>query len=266
MTERTELVDLWNKYHPNEKIGIVAAPAPAPAPKPVPKPAPKPPAPKPAPRPAHTFGIDISGYNNPNLAILKPHGVQYVWSQVTDGRGFADGNFRTNWEASRRYGIAFGAYHFLRSTSSVSDQADNVARHIVDKRIPISIDCEPTQGSRPNLGTVRAFIAALHARDLRVGLLYLPHWYWVALGRPSLKGLPPLWQSSYGRNSVGSPANVYAQAGGDRSAAGWTQQGGIVPSVFQFGSEIRIPGYAGALDADVYRGPVSELIHRGILI
>lgn len=251
--QRSELVDWWNKYHADAKIMIVESPKATPKPVTAPKP-------KPAPKVAHILGVDVSSYNNPDFGALKRGGLSFVSSQVTDGRGFADGNFGTNWEASRSHGMAFGAYHFLRSTSAIDDQLDNIARHIVDKRIPVSIDCEPAASSAPKLFHVKQFIERAPKHGIRLGFLYLPHWYWMNLGRPNLRGLLPLWQSSYGRNPVGSAASVYAKAGGDRAAAGWTAQGGVTPTLFQFGSQIHVPGYGGGLDADAFRGSVQQLI------
>jgi hypothetical protein len=264
--ERSDLVELWNRYHPNEKIEAVAAPRPVTPGKPIVKPAPKP-RPKPAPKVLTSFGVDISGFNNPNLAVLKEHGISFVASQVTDGRGFADWNFAGNYQASRRDGIAFQAYHFMRSTSTVRDQLANIADHIVDKRIPVSLDCEPAQTSRPTLVHVRQFIDLAPRYGIRLSMLYFPHWYWMQLGAPSLRGLPlPLWQSSYGPNRHGSPAGVYAGVGGNHAGAGWTPQGGVTPLVFQYGSNVQIPGYGGTLDADAYRGPATDLIRKRLYI
>jgi GH25 family lysozyme M1 (1,4-beta-N-acetylmuramidase) len=203
--------------------------------------------------------VDVSNWQGQiDWASLRRQGFEFAWSQATDGGGFHNPYFPQHRDGARAAGIAFGAYHFLRSTSTIDAQLANVAAHIGDKSIPVSIDCEPAGSSSPNLWHVREFIRKAPAHGLKVGFLYLPHFHWLALGSPSLRGLPPLWQASYGANRTGYASTVYAGTGGDRNRA-WARQGGATPTILQFGSNGVVDGHPGRLDVDAFRGSVAAL-------
>jgi len=85
-------------------------------------------------------------------------------------------------------------------------------------------------------------------------LPYAPAWHYGA----SIGGLRGLWWSSnYGANRVGHYPDVYAAAGGDRSAQ-WAAAGGKTPTILQFGSNTTIAGQTTS-DANAFRGTLDQL-------
>lgn len=201
------------------------------------------------------FGIDVSHYQATlHLSNVKAQGFEFVAAKCTEGAGYADPAYDSYRRQADALGLLFCAYHFLRSDASATAQAENLAKHIGDKSIPVMIDCEPSGDSKPTLRHATAFKNACAKRGVQVSLLYFPHFWWDETGRPSLQGWA-LWQASYGTNPAGYASKVYP---GDHSTR-WSSQGGVVPGILQFGSLGKIDGFKGTVDVDAFRGTRAQL-------
>jgi GH25 family lysozyme M1 (1,4-beta-N-acetylmuramidase) len=208
------------------------------------------------------FGLDVSSFQRVNIGTLHKQGFEFFAAKCTEGAGWADPTYAGHLAEARACGALFVAYHFVHSDASAAAQADNIARHIIDKSVPVMLDCEPTGGSHPSLGMCNALRAELHARGIRATIIYDPHFWWDSQGRPSLKGWS-LWQAEYPSSKNTYASVLYSQDGGDHSAD-WAAEGGVVPVIWQFGSTARTDGVAGNLDADAFRGTRAQLSATGM--
>ncbi len=215
---------------------------------------------------AVVFGIDISHFQHGlSLAAVKRQGYRFVIAKATQGQGVHDADFPTFLEEAESLGLPFAAYHFLHSDSSAAAQADNLAEQLNGRTdIPVMVDCEPTEGSRPTLRDATRFIAACAKRDLRVTILYLPRFHWQALGQPELdSALPPVMQALYGRNRRGAGQELYPGNESER----WAAMGGRTPELLQFGSRGRIEGFERLqVDVDAFRGTRQALVASGMFL
>lgn len=177
----------------------------------------------------------------------------------------------------------FAGYHFLESRSSAAAQAAHC--YAVVGKTPLMIDAEPIGSgstkagkaaadghedgghvmgcavqhgldkvkpeayiSAPAIQAVADFTDAYRKLGGVVRLVYLPKWYWQALGSPSLQPL-----LDRGLKLVSSQYTAYSDSG-----AGWAAYGGMQPSIWQYSSTISFGG-VGAVDFNAYRGSVPEL-------
>jgi hypothetical protein len=112
----------------------------------------------------------------------------------------------------------------------------------------------------PRWDDVRQFCDRWRAVDWRMLTVYLPGWLWSNyLGKPDLTVLGwPLIESDYGANTAASPATVYTTRGGD-TGRGWNATDGVEPSIWQFGSNLVVPGASSKTDVNAFRGSFAEL-------
>jgi hypothetical protein len=118
-----------------------------------------------------------------------------------------------------------------------------------------------TAGMYPRWSDVLRWQDAWYAADDRVMAWYLPKWVWsrADMGSPDLSKLHgPLVASRYPTTTDGTPAAVYAAAGGD-TGPGWAAYGGKAPAIWQFSSTVNVSGASGDTDVNAYRGTLAEL-------
>lgn len=210
------------------------------------------------------FGADVSAYQSGlDLRKLKAQGYDFVMLKCTEGHTIKDAAYPTFLQMTADAKLDVLAYHFVRSDSPPVSQAQNLASHIGDKRVPVMVDLEPEGSSAPDLSHLFAFTQACVALGLRVELLYDPLWYWAKLGRPNLPSSYDLISSLYGRNNYAYASQLYSAAGGDKGS-GWNAYGGVVPTFWQFGSDDRVDGYSRPIDVDAYRGTLDQLRATGL--
>src|SRR5690242_4540926 len=70
-------------------------------------------------------GIDVSYYQGSiNWNAVKNDGVKFAFIRVSDGTGYIDSKFSSNWSGAKNAGILRGAYQFFRSDEDPIRQAD----------------------------------------------------------------------------------------------------------------------------------------------
>ncbi len=71
-------------------------------------------------------GIDVSHHQGAiNWTAVRGAGIQFAYLKTTEGTGFKDPRFNTNYVAAYRAGVIRGGYHFaLPNRSSGAAQAD----------------------------------------------------------------------------------------------------------------------------------------------
>lgn len=212
-----------------------------------------------------TWILDVSQFQKGlDLASVKRQGYSAVIAKCTEGHGYADSQYKVFKWAAQRAGLFFGTYHFLHSDSSPSAQAANLARNIVDKSIPVWIDCEESGSSKPSIAQADAFKVECRKLGLKVAGIYDPNWYWTLTGRAKLPSDLAFWQSGYpndGKNTWDFGSVLYP---GDKHKTWNKAQGGRTPDLWQFTSSGKLSGYtAGKVDISAFRGTVAQLAETG---
>src|SRR6266516_1902420 len=180
---------------------------------------------------------DISAFQ----AGIDLRGALAVCSKVTEGTGWASGDYQRQKANAGSHSTYFTAYHFLHGGSAAA-QATWAHQHA--GVTPLMVDVEPTGTSRPNLNDALSFIKAYRASGGVTHLVYFPHWYWQQLGSPSLTSLAglglALWSSAY---------TSYTDAG---TGTGWQPYGGLTPKIWQYTDRLHFNGQD--IDFNAFRG------------
>jgi lysozyme len=76
--------------------------------------------------------------------ILAGQNIKFAFIKATEGSGFVDKNFKTNYENANKSGVFAGAYHFFSYDSDGEAQADNFIKNvpISPNTLPPAIDIE----------------------------------------------------------------------------------------------------------------------------
>jgi GH25 family lysozyme M1 (1,4-beta-N-acetylmuramidase) len=202
------------------------------------------------------WGVDVHPVYQAGLDIgaLRGAGVDFLSCKVSEGTTVFDSQ---NWlRRGKQAGLISVGYHYLRPGSE-DQQAQVFTGQLAQAGVPGVIDAEAIDSqSRPTLtiAGIRAFHQRCLARGARIPLIYLPRWYWQAMGSPDLRGLPMLWASSYPSSTTGSPAQLYQNVTPSR----WTAYGGLPVAVLQFSEHGRVAGYS-PVDVNAYLGTYEQL-------
>jgi GH25 family lysozyme M1 (1,4-beta-N-acetylmuramidase) len=156
------------------------------------------------------LGLDVSGHQ-PGIdwAAVRSGGAQFAYVKATEGIGFVNPQFASQYNGSYRAGLIRGAYHFARpDISSGAAQASFFAAQgggwSADGRtLPGVVDLEPDprggQCYGLSQGTMVAWIAgfaqAYHALTSRWPVIYTTSRWWAACtgGYSGFAGRDPLW-------------------------------------------------------------------------
>lgn len=200
------------------------------------------------------FGVDISNHQNGlSCRRVADEGFKFCMIKATEGT-WLDPVFHSHLEDARSTGMHVGAYVYVRGETSAEEHARAAADHIGDTTVPIALDIEHNSGANP--AHWKAIVSALEARGYRVILTYIPRWYWLQVGSPSLAGLPPLWSSNYPSTKPGYASSLYYGNGGD-GGAGWAAYGGNSVKVWQFTDRANVAGRQ--IDANAFKGTEGDL-------
>lgn len=202
------------------------------------------------------YGVDIHPRYQAGINIkeIRREGFDFMAVKVSEGTN--DSFLAAGSTDFLRRGNAAGllclGYHYLHPGNE-DTQAKVFAEALRGTGVPGMLDAEALASDRTPTLTVagiRGFLDACRLLGAKVPLLYLPHWYWDRLGRPSLAGLPPLWASRYVGPSVASaPASAMYQS---HPSAGWDSHGSLDVAVLQFTDRAQVAGRL--IDANHYRG------------
>jgi lysozyme len=214
------------------------------------------------------FGIDVSQFQGTiDWTQVKKSGITFAVARCVREHGGVDSTYARNVAGQRRAGLIPGAYAFLAGGGVAQAQARTFIRAIGDptgKLIMLDIE-RPSFHPTPTLADVQAFVAEWRkAHPQHPLLLYGSSGAVLGkIGRlASLQAFGPLWLAFY-RVGVGTtPGQFYASIGGNAAQqwrlafSGWTG-----PSIWQFTStQVRVPGVAGNIDTNAFRGTRQQLI------
>lgn len=197
------------------------------------------------------FGLDVS-HHQPMLDWPRAwkEGVRFAIVKATEGSTFQDPDFNAHVTGARNAGMTVAAYHYVKSNVTAAAQVANVVR-TVPPGMAVIPDIEANSGG---VALARDVVKRLEAAGYDVPFMYLPRWYWVQIGSPSLAGLPTLWSSRYPDTVHGTIPEEYA----DVPATYWVGYGGLTVGILQFTSSAKVAGYE-PLDANAYPGTIEQL-------
>lgn len=225
------------------------------------------------------YGWDMSHYDAPSIGNAIGQGIGFITHKA--GGDANDTEIASWWSSVRGNRITTGdlpaladgitgkflpgAYWVLYPGSAASRADAFLARLDAtcagwrDHPFILQADCEiwnNDSGTKPGKSDIAAFCDRLRAKAPQ----FMPVVY-ASKGQygDALTGLGyPLWNANYPSSASGSPATLYANAGGD-SGPGWRTYSGQTPAIWQFSSSATIGGQT-TCDANAYRGSLADLI------
>ena len=206
----------------------------------------------PAAAAASPTGPDVSRWQHGSplsWAAVKASGHSFAFVKATEGSGYTNPYFATDWAGTRDVGLLRGAYHFARpSVGSAVGQARRfiavagTARGAGD--LPPVLDLEQSGGLTPTQLTTwtRQFLTETQRLTGRTPIVYTYPNFW----RTSMAGTKaftgyPLWIASY--TSAAAPVMP--------AWSRWT--------FWQYSSTSTVSGIAGKADMNRFNGSLTEL-------
>lgn len=225
-------------------------------------------------------GVDVSRHNGDaiNWGQMAKGGIQFATIKASEGTKASGetsaetvAHFRRHLPLARAQLPLVGGYHVLRSMdvkAQVSWFLEQLSSVGDPRKMMHQLDYEKWTDAQgrvydfPAYSLVKAF-AAEHRRQTggHPLILYCGKWIWDQVpGRPANAkadtGIDVLWNSHY----VDGPAN-YTTLWASVPTSWWTGYGGWAQAdLLQYSSTARVPGFAGNIDVNAYRGNISQLI------
>ena len=195
------------------------------------------------------YGIDVSYYQGTiNWSSVRSSGKNFAIIRVSDGTGFLDPQFNTNWANAKAAGLTVGAYQFFRPTQDPIAQADLMVNKLnsvgfYSTDIPPVIDVEVTGGLAAStvISRVNTWLQRVQSRTGRLPVLYTSPGFWSSLGNPTPSPLPYLWVAHWGASCPTLPPN-------------WGRL-----RFWQYSATGSVPGISGDVDLDLYNGSLTEM-------
>lgn len=197
------------------------------------------------------YGVDVSVYQGSvNWRSVRAAGKQFVYIRYSDGTGYLDPYFSSNWRNAKAAGLTVGAYQFFRASQNATTQADLVINAVSSlggigqPNLPIAIDVETNDGqsNATVINAVNTWLSRVQSRTGRYRpMLYTSPGFWSGLGSPYPNPLPYLWVANWG---VSCPALPYP----------WGRL-----RFWQYSDTGSVAGISGAVDTDLYNGSLAEM-------
>ena len=197
------------------------------------------------------LGVDVSVYQGSvNWPAVRAAGKQFAYIRYSDGTGFIDHNFSSNWRNAKAAGLTVGAYQFFRASQNPITQADLVVNAVSSlnglghPNLPIAIDVETNDGmsNATVISHMDTWLARVQSRAGRTRpVLYTSPGFWSGLGSPFPNPLPYLWDAHWFATCPTLPSP-------------WGRL-----RFWQFADNGSVPGVPGAVDTDLYNGSLSEM-------
>lgn len=195
------------------------------------------------------FYPDVSNHQG---SMALEAGTVAVCAKASEGTGYTDPYYGHYKSEATRVGAVFFGYHFLHAGSAASQAME--CYRATGRGTNVMVDMEPIMNatggyaSKPTLADCLGFVQQLRSMGGLCTLVYLPSWYHLGLGEPSLEPL-----TAAGLHLVSSDYTTYSDNG-----AGWQpyHTGGPVPAVWQYTETLSYSGQK--VDFNAYRGTVEQ--------
>jgi lysozyme len=192
-------------------------------------------------------GLDVSsaqGY--PNWTAVKNSGKTFAFTKATEGTGYTNPFFATNWARMKAAGLIRGAYHYGRPSVDPVASANRFCDVVRPTHgdLQMALDIETADGRSPAQvrNWIVAFINQTRARTGRPGIIYTGFYFWRDQAGNGSNLSCPLWLAAY----VANPAPYVPRAWSNWTFWQYTQSGGV-------------PGVSGPVDRDAFNGSVASL-------
>jgi Tol biopolymer transport system component/GH25 family lysozyme M1 (1,4-beta-N-acetylmuramidase) len=198
-------------------------------------------------------GLDVSHWQDTiDFDAVAADGIRFIFQKASEGTDYVDPTYETNRANAEAAGLAFGAYHYARPSTTQGDAIDE-ADHFIDTAQPVSgelipvIDLEDSGGlSDDKLTTwLWDFLDQVLARTGVHALIYTsPNFWEVHLNDTdefAKGGYSLLWIAHWFASTPTVPGNNW---GGH----GWT--------FWQNDNCFKVDGITGCVDHDYYNGVV----------
>jgi len=204
------------------------------------------------------IGVDVSYYQSViKWNLVKQAGYDFAFVKATEGVGYEDPKFRTNWDGAQEAGLYTGAYHFARVSKSptIYDDAKKEADWFVKTmgdltgRLPPVLDIEWDKKADKVVSAAEVivwcatFLQHISMRTLRVPMIYTgPSFFRYRLLSTTSLNIYPLWEANY--TTAPQPKKMAAWPS-------WT--------FWQHSSTTKVPGINGNVDANRFNGTYEQL-------
>lgn len=194
------------------------------------------------------FGLDISQHNgNIDWNKINKNFISFVMVKATQGKGFKDKNFDTNWQQLKEAGIIRGAYHFFTHSTDASAQATHFAQIVrfEPSDLPPILDIEDdvvgqTQADDATLvKQVRVWLQLVEQLTGRKPIIYTTAHFWNAHMTEEF-GDYPLWVAKFSDVPKSMPK-------------GWSKW-----TFWQYSDQASVDG-VGTVDTNIFNGSYDDL-------
>jgi lysozyme len=193
-------------------------------------------------------GIDAASFQGSiNWASVKSSGRAFGFEKATEGTGYTNPDFASNWANMKAHGIIRGAYHYGHPSVDPTAQANFFVNTVkpVSGDLQMALDIETTDGRTPSQvwSWIQTFIARIKTLTGRPGIIYTGYYFWTgSVGNPLNNLNCPLWLAAY----VSDPTPYVPPA--------WSTW-----SFWQYSDTGSVPGVSGAVDLDAWNGTIAGL-------
>ncbi len=193
-------------------------------------------------------GVDVSYYQGTiDWAAVKKSGRTFAITRVSDGTGFLDPKFATNWKGIKANGLIRGTYQFFHPGQDPIPQADLLLNQLkangglADDDLPPVMDMEVTDGASPTTiqANMKKWLTYVEQKTGRKPIIYTAAFMSSNVGTGFTAY--PLWVANYGTTCPTMPSN-------------WTKW-----VMWQSSSTGSVAGISGNVDVDEFNGSLQDL-------
>jgi lysozyme len=192
-------------------------------------------------------GVDVSGYQpNTNWTAVKGAGISFAIIKATEGTGYVNPYFASDWKGTKAVGIVRGAYHYFHADTDPIAQADHFistvgALEATD--LPLVMDLEETFGQTASTINTRAvqFLQRLEQKTGKTPMIYTSPSFYSSLGSPASFAKYTLWIAHWGVQCPTVPDN-------------WNKL-----TFWQYSDTGNVAGISGGVDHDLFNGSLADL-------
>jgi uncharacterized protein (TIGR03382 family) len=192
-------------------------------------------------------GVDVSHWQGSiNWSKVYGDGYRFVIMKASEGTGYTDDTFKTNWAAAKKAGLVRGAYHFFRPKYDGVAQAKHfvsVMGKLSTTDLPPVLDLEVQDGvsDATVISRAKAFLETVEKLSGKRPVIYTGYFF-TSLGSPSGFAKYPLWVAHWGVSCPNIPSG------------GWKKW-----SFWQNTNKASVSGISGGVDGDKFNGTLADL-------
>jgi GH25 family lysozyme M1 (1,4-beta-N-acetylmuramidase) len=193
-------------------------------------------------------GVDVSYYDGTvDWASVKASGRQFAIARVSDGTGFMDPQFATNWSGIKAAGMVRGVYQFYRPEDDAVAQAKIVISAVGSigaGDLPPVLDVEVTDGesNATVVDGITTWVSQIRSSLGVEPMIYASPGFWEGLSGTSGLSDTYYWDANWG---VSCP----------ELASPWSSF-----EVWQYSDTGSVPGISDQVDLDRFNGTEAQLL------